>query len=221
MFEPSVSRFCVLGFANSVEVSDLVMEPLPQIRTTAQAELVSAIEQWCSEKGTDLYVDQLLGLVDTEFLRTWGGLAHVKFPKLSSRLPSGKIPNRHWRYRTHGDDQYFDDIFHSKVKLVWPDEDFIREVPPINRDEQSAETQTCPAEIQKEVSIPIGATQQSTCIVRCIAQIYVHPFPLPNEQGERKRRRLPAWITASPPPETCPEASSSGSSGSDSSGSSQ
>ncbi|KAL3695255.1 hypothetical protein R1sor_009331 [Riccia sorocarpa] len=128
------------------------MEPLPQIRTTAQAELVSAIEQWCSEKGTDFYVDQLLRLVDTEFLRTRGGLAHVKFPKLSSGLPSGKIPNRHWRYWfyhgiaavlgwreivTHGDDRYFDDIFHSKVKLVWPDEDFIREVPPINRDEQA------------------------------------------------------------------------------------
>ncbi|KAL3693829.1 hypothetical protein R1sor_007480 [Riccia sorocarpa] len=171
--------------AGTAPTSQLQISGPPQlIRTKAQQELAAAIERWCAEKGTDLFLDQLLQLVDTEFLRT-----------------------------THGDDRYFDDVFHSKVKAVWPDDETLQQrYASVDRKEVSADSPSQPAEVEKEVSIPIVASQHTTCIVRCVAQVFVHPHPAPAELSERKRRRLPSWSTQSSPPVIAPESTSSTSS---------
>lgn len=71
------------------------MKTVEEARTAAE----TLINEWCEEKGTTIFRDQLVKLLDTEHLRTWPGLSHVAFPKRKECLPGGLIPNRHWRYR--------------------------------------------------------------------------------------------------------------------------
>ncbi|KAL3684392.1 hypothetical protein R1sor_002414 [Riccia sorocarpa] len=106
-------------------------------RADMKEEAAASIREWCEEKGTELYLDDLLKLLDIEYLRTWPGISHISFPKRKARLPDGSIPNKHWWYRfyhgcaavlgwqdrvTYGDERYFGSRVHAAVKNLWPDE---------------------------------------------------------------------------------------------------
>ncbi|KAL3693990.1 hypothetical protein R1sor_007641 [Riccia sorocarpa] len=101
--------------------------------TTAREEAASHIRAWCSEKGTEAFEEQLLRLLDVEFLRSSGGLSHISLPKHNQRNCDGSIPNRHWRFRfysgcaavlgwvervTYGDPRYFDAGLHDAIKQL-------------------------------------------------------------------------------------------------------
>ncbi|KAL3688238.1 hypothetical protein R1sor_014547 [Riccia sorocarpa] len=92
------------------------------------------IRNWCREKGTELFQDQLLKLLDHDYLRSWPGLANIPFPEDSV---DGSILNYHWRYRfyrgcatvlgwpervTYGDPRYFHKELHVALKQFWPDD---------------------------------------------------------------------------------------------------
>ncbi|KAL3688118.1 hypothetical protein R1sor_014427 [Riccia sorocarpa] len=89
------------------------------VEVDARARAASLIRSWCEEKGTDVFVDQLLKLLDTEYLRTWGGLKHIPFPEVSNLGPSAQIPAKHWR--TYGDPRYWGEELHQAIKALWPD----------------------------------------------------------------------------------------------------
>ncbi|KAL3695941.1 hypothetical protein R1sor_010017 [Riccia sorocarpa] len=101
------------------------------------------IHMWCDEKGTECFAEQLVNLLDKEYLRLWPGLSHIAFPKKKDRLRGGCIPNKHWRFRfysgcaavlgwtdrvTYGDSRYYGQDLHEAIKLLWPDEDAVRPV---------------------------------------------------------------------------------------------
>ncbi|KAL3696973.1 hypothetical protein R1sor_011049 [Riccia sorocarpa] len=67
--------------------------------TEAKERAVNLIRSWCNEKGTEVFVDHLLKLLDLEYLRTWEGLKHIPVPDVDDLGPSGEISTSHWRYR--------------------------------------------------------------------------------------------------------------------------
>ncbi|KAL3701170.1 hypothetical protein R1sor_019192 [Riccia sorocarpa] len=106
--------------------------------SNAEAKAVAAdlIRSWCREKGTECFVENLLKLMDSSYLRSWGGLKHIPFPDTDDLGPSGEIPAQHWRFRfysgvaavlgwtervTYGDPRYWDEELHEVIKRLWPD----------------------------------------------------------------------------------------------------
>ncbi|KAL3700436.1 hypothetical protein R1sor_018458 [Riccia sorocarpa] len=107
---------------------------MAELGKDAKARAVQEITNWCEDKGTIVFLPHLLNLLDIEYLRTWSGLKHVKFP---TDCTEDNIPNKHWRYRfyhgitvvlgwservTHGDSRYFGEDLHRAIKQLWPDE---------------------------------------------------------------------------------------------------
>ncbi|KAL3701270.1 hypothetical protein R1sor_019292 [Riccia sorocarpa] len=159
--------------------------------------VAALLAAWCSEKGIDTYLDQLLRLLDEEFLRTFAAIRNIPFPREREKA-SGKVPNRHWRYRfyhgvaavigwqervTFGDDRYWGDDLHNAIKALWPDESPAiindkRKLPPYSV--KSSESRSCTLKSSLTVAPSSHVTYELRCSVNSPQQI-----------TDRKRRRLP------------------------------
>ncbi|KAL3684578.1 hypothetical protein R1sor_002600 [Riccia sorocarpa] len=115
------------------------MSPSNSSKEEAKAKAADLIRTWCWEKGMEMFADHPLKLLDSEYLRTWGGLKHILFPDGDDLGLKGEIPANHWHYRfyhgvacvlgwtecvTVGDLRYWGEEPHRAIKELWPDRPF-------------------------------------------------------------------------------------------------
>ncbi|KAL3677403.1 hypothetical protein R1sor_027351 [Riccia sorocarpa] len=158
------------------------------------------IQEWCREKGTDDFADQLVKLLDKEYLREWPGLTHIHFPKKKDRNRDGSIPNRHWRFRfysgcaavlgwtdrvTYGDLRYFGTDLHDAIKQLWPDEGGSR--PALVKKDPTSCTTVAQFTLLGRDNLPVTCELETTTSIQVLSEADV-------VVDTRKRRRLPDWI---------------------------
>ncbi|KAL3675803.1 hypothetical protein R1sor_025751 [Riccia sorocarpa] len=174
-----------------------------------KANIEALIRTWASEKGIDIYVDQLLKLLDEDFLRTFPAIRNIPLPRKSERGADGRIPNRHWRYRfyhgvaavlgwqeriTYGDPRYWSDELHKAVKNLCPDDQPLkpekRRLHPLSTDVPSSSVdRKLDHSADSAVATCKVTCNNSCCRVVCSVQAVT-------DSSDRKRRKLPSWVMA-------------------------
>ncbi|KAL3700366.1 hypothetical protein R1sor_018388 [Riccia sorocarpa] len=178
----------------------------PAEQRALRAKASSQIEEWCNESGTTPFLEHLLKLLDEQHLKTWGGLSHISFPKRSQLGPTGKVPNRHWRYRfyhgcaavlgwrervSHGDPRYFNEELHTTLKELWPDEPEVAQQKP-RRSVNSIRTSSEDSSSRTEVTLRADSSSTITCVVKTDSRDN-KTRRSPSPQSSVRRRRLPNW----------------------------
>ncbi|KAL3701861.1 hypothetical protein R1sor_019883 [Riccia sorocarpa] len=173
-------------------------------REVHKANVEALIRTWADEKGIDIYVDQLLKLLDEDFLQSFPAIRNIPLPRKSERVPGGKIPNVNggtafimvW---TYGDPRYWTDELHSAIKTLWPDDQPFK--PEKRSAEPSKNTQSStdqPSSSVHRCVDGVADSQNATCEVtarHCCCRVVCSVQAI-GDNSVRKRRKLPSWILA-------------------------